>query len=65
MVARSYQVEIVEKALTENTIVCLGTGTGKTFISATVIKEMKGGIKLNEKVADGGKRTVFLVDTGK
>jgi len=42
---RPYQNEIVERALKENTIVCLGTGTGKTFISASVIKEMQGGIK--------------------
>ena len=60
---RPYQVEIIEKALQENTIVCLGTGTGKTFISATVIKEMQGGIKGTYKT--NGKRTFFLVNTGK
>lgn len=60
--ARPYQIEIVEKAKKENTVVCLGTGTGKTFISVMLIKEKQGEIK--GKYGQGGKRTVFLVNTG-
>lgn len=59
---RPYLVEIVEKALISNTIVCLGTGTGKTFISATIIKEMQGGI--GGTFNTNGKRTIFLVNLG-
>ena len=60
---RPYQVEILEKSKDQNTIVCLGTGTGKTFISVLLIKEKQAGIygTLEEK----GKRTFFLVNTGK
>lgn len=61
--ARPYQVEILEQSIKENTIVCLGTGTGKTFISVMLIKEKQGQIK--GKLAEGGKRTFFLVNTGK
>ena len=60
--ARPYQVEILEQATEENTIVCLGTGTGKTFISVMLIREKQGQIGGN--LADGGKRTFFLVNTG-
>ena len=49
-------------ALKQNTIVCLGTGTGKTFISASVIKEMQGGI--SGTYVTNGKRTFYLVNTG-
>lgn len=60
--ARPYQIEIFEKAKCENTIVCLGTGTGKTFISVMLIKEYQH--KIKGKLCDGGKRTFFLVNTG-
>jgi len=60
--ARPYQVEILEQSIKENTVVCLGTGTGKTFISVMLIKEKQGQIK--GKLAEGGKRTFFLVNTG-
>lgn len=60
--ARPYQVEILEQAVEENTIVCLGTGTGKTFISVMLIREKQGQIK--GSLNNGGKRTIFLVNTG-
>lgn len=33
------QVELLEKARRQNSIVFLGTGAGKTFIAAMLIKE--------------------------
>ncbi|XP_068738102.1 endoribonuclease Dicer-like [Montipora capricornis] len=58
---RPYQVELLERAKERNTIVCLGTGTGKTFISVMLIKEMAHQIR--ETFQNGGKRTFFLVNT--
>ena len=60
--ARPYQVELLERSLERNTIVCLGTGTGKTFISVMLIKELSHQIRKTYK--EGGKRTFFLVNTG-
>ena len=34
---RNYQHEIVESCLFKNTLVCLPTGLGKTFIAAVVM----------------------------
>lgn len=60
--ARPYQVELLERAKQRNTIVCLGTGTGKTFISVMLIKELAHEVRGTYK--KGGKRTFFLVNTG-
>ena len=62
MAPRSYQEELLERAKERNTIVCLGTGTGKTFISVMLIKEMAHQVR--ETYKNGGKRTFFLVNTG-
>ena len=62
MIARPYQVELLELAKERNTIICLGTGTGKTFISVMLIKEMAHQVR--ESYKNGGKRTFFLVNTG-
>ena len=62
MSARPYQVELLERAKERNTIVCLGTGTGKTFISVMQIKELAHEVR--ETYKNGGKRTFFLVNTG-
>ena len=59
---RPYQLEIFEKARQHNVIVCLGTGTGKTFISVMLIKDLAHQIK--GTLEEGGKRTFFLVTTG-
>ncbi|CAF3584226.1 unnamed protein product [Rotaria socialis] len=59
--ARSYQTEIMEQAKSENLIVCLPTGSGKTYIAVMLIKELSREIRRNIK--DGGKRTIFLVKT--
>ena len=63
LLARPYQVELLERAKEKNTIVCLGTGTGKTFISVMLIKELAHEVRGTYK--KGGKRTFFLVNTGK
>lgn len=56
----SPQVELLEAALEHNTIVCLNTGSGKTFIAVLLIKELSHQIRRD----DDGRRTVFLVNTG-
>ncbi|CAF1143272.1 unnamed protein product [Rotaria sp. Silwood1] len=40
IIPRSYQTELVEQAKDENLIVCLPTGSGKTYIAVMLIKEM-------------------------
>lgn len=57
--AREYQVELFEKAIDENTIICLKTGAGKTFIAIMLIKELQHEIMKAYDVE--GKRTIFLV----
>ena len=63
LTARPYQVELLHEALKRNIIVCLGTGTGKTFISVMLIKELAHQIR--RSFENGGRRTFFLVNTGK
>uniref|UniRef100_A0A674F5G5 ribonuclease III n=1 Tax=Salmo trutta TaxID=8032 RepID=A0A674F5G5_SALTR len=58
---RKYQVELLEAALEHNTIVCLNTGSGKTFIAVLLTKELSHQIRGD--FAEHGKRTVFLVNT--
>ena len=37
---RNYQLELFEKAKKQNSIVFLGTGGGKTFIAAMLMKDL-------------------------
>ena len=37
---RPYQIELFKHALEKNSILVLGTGSGKTFISILLIKEL-------------------------
>ena len=55
--ARPYQEELLKKAMEGNTIVYLGTGSGKTFIAVMLIKEMRG------ELMAGPKKAVFLVSS--
>ena len=48
--ARPYQEELLQKALLGNTIVYLGTGSGKTFIAVMLVKEMRGRLVGGAKV---------------
>uniref|UniRef100_A0A8C7LFB6 ribonuclease III n=1 Tax=Oncorhynchus kisutch TaxID=8019 RepID=A0A8C7LFB6_ONCKI len=57
---RKYQVELLEAALEHNTIVCLNTGSGKTFIAVLLTKELSHQIRGD--LVEQGKRTVFLVN---
>ncbi|CAK6975072.1 endoribonuclease Dicer [Scomber scombrus] len=58
---RKYQVELLEAALEHNTIVCLNTGSGKTFIAVLLTKELSHQIRGHYQ--ENAKRTVFLVNT--
>ncbi|XP_034713543.1 endoribonuclease Dicer [Etheostoma cragini] len=58
---RKYQVELLEAALEHNTIVCLNTGSGKTFIAVLLTKELSHQIRGHYQ--EHAKRTVFLVNT--
>uniref|UniRef100_A0A8C4XHL7 ribonuclease III n=1 Tax=Erpetoichthys calabaricus TaxID=27687 RepID=A0A8C4XHL7_ERPCA len=58
---RKYQVELLEAALEQNTIVCLNSGSGKTFIAVLLTKELSHQIR--HDFSKNGKRTVFLVNT--
>lgn len=58
---RKYQVELLEAALERNTIVCLNTGSGKTFIAVLLTKELSHQIR--GPYQENAKRTVFLVNT--
>ena len=63
VVPRPYQLELLDAAIEENTIVLLGTGAGKTFIAVMLIKELSHQIVRPFEEPDS-KRTVFLVNTG-
>ena len=40
------QVEILDTAVARNTMVCMGTGTGKTFIAVMLVNELAHQIRL-------------------
>ena len=61
--ARPYQLELLDAAINDDTIVNLGTGAGKTFIAVMLIKELSAQV-LRRFSEEGAKRTVFLVTTG-
>ncbi|CAM0138922.1 unnamed protein product [Umbelopsis sp. WA50703] len=59
---RSYQVELLEKALKENIIAVLDTGSGKTLIAVMLIKAMDEIEKQHRETRTKTKIAVFLVD---
>ncbi len=56
LAARPYQNELLEKAKKGNTIVYLGTGSGKTYIATMLIKDLRPALMT-------GRRAVFLVSS--
>lgn len=58
---RDYQKTLLEVCVAKNSIVFLPTGAGKTLIAVNVIKHFSSSLKLDLK--DGGKRSLFLVNT--
>lgn len=65
IVPREYQLELLESAIEKNIIVCLGTGTGKTFISIKLIEHLARKHDIIRPFSKGAKRTFFLVNSGK
>lgn len=56
------QVELLDAALQRNTIVCLGTSGGNTFISVMLLKEFS--TELRKQLQCGGKRSVVCLNSG-
>jgi hypothetical protein len=61
---REYQLELIEAAKKQNIIVCLGTGTGKTFISIKLIEYLARENDIFQPFSERAKRTFFLVNSG-
>lgn len=57
LVARKYQIELFEKAKKDNVIAALDTGSGKTFISVMLIKD----VVAEERQLRATRREVFLI----
>ncbi|KAJ6637389.1 Endoribonuclease Dicer [Pseudolycoriella hygida] len=58
---RPYQQQILDVCLKKNTIIYLPTGAGKTFIATSAMKTLAK--DLDKPLAEGGKRTIFVVNT--
>ncbi|CAL4067860.1 unnamed protein product, partial [Meganyctiphanes norvegica] len=58
---RSYQLELFDHAKEKNSILVLGTGSGKTFISILLIKHHAA--KIRGLFSEGAMRSVFVVNT--
>lgn len=58
---RTYQVELLDAALERNTVICMGSSTGRMFIAVMLMKEMAKDIR--KPLEKGGKRTFFILDT--
>ncbi|CAL4063247.1 unnamed protein product [Meganyctiphanes norvegica] len=60
-IPRSYQQELFDHAKEKNSILVLGTGSGKTFISILLIKHHAA--KIRGRFSEGAMRSVFVVNT--
>ncbi|KYM95939.1 Endoribonuclease Dicer [Cyphomyrmex costatus] len=58
---RSYQIDLYERAIQDNTIVYLPTGSGKTYIAVMLLKHLSRDIR--KSYQEGGKRSAFIVNT--
>ncbi|XP_043279610.1 endoribonuclease Dicer isoform X2 [Venturia canescens] len=58
---RAYQIDLYEKAVAQNTIIYLPTGSGKTYIAVMLIKKYSDRVQL--PYSKGGKRIIFAVNT--
>ncbi len=56
----SFKLILYEQCLRKNSIVCLKTGSGKTFIAIMLIKQLAEAVR--KPYNEGGKRTVFVVN---
>ncbi|KAL7074663.1 hypothetical protein ACQ4LE_005973, partial [Meloidogyne hapla] len=54
---RDYQVELLDRAKIQNTIISLGTGAGKTFVAVLLIKEYA------QRLLHRNEKAAFLVNT--
>lgn len=62
MKLRDYQQRLFEVCTKRNSILYLPTGSGKTIIAVKVIESFSHELKI--PLAEGGKRSLFLVNTG-
>ena len=60
LIIKTFKIELFEQAKKRNTIIALGTSTGKTLIAVLLIKERSAITRLT--LENGGQRTVFLVN---
>nr|CAG8438547.1 9096_t:CDS:2 [Entrophospora candida] len=62
LVARKYQIELFERAKKDNVIAALDTGSGKTFISVMLIKDVVAEERQLRATRRELKLTIFLVN---
>ncbi|CDW58313.1 Type III restriction enzyme, res subunit family p rotein [Trichuris trichiura] len=58
---RDYQISLAEKAVEQNLLIPLRTGSGKTLIAVLLIKMLSRQIRI--PLQKGGKRSIFVVNT--